>query len=201
MKILFTALFILWMAIVFILSNQNAEESSNLSGNFIEKILQVKDEIYSKSNSNNSLENNNLILEVDNIDFITEEDKEIKNSEEKSEKIVSKRIQKWQKLTRKIAHYTIYAVGGIIIYCMIVAYAENRKITIKKILLTTIIGIFYAVLDEIHQFFSDGRSPQIFDVIVDTFGIITGIIIAIIAFLILNRIINYIYERRNEVND
>lgn len=201
LKVLFTILFILWIIAVFILSNQNAKESSNLSGNFIERILQVKDEIISKKEFKNNTIDKSLIIEVDNIDLDNKE--EIVSSEEKikEDKINEKRIQKWQSLTRKIAHYVIYTVGGIIIYYMIIAYAENNKTTIKKIILTLVLGIINAIFDEIHQFFSDGRTMQISDVIIDTLGIGTGIVIAIIIIFILNRIINYIYERRKIVND
>lgn len=201
LKVLFTILFILWIIAVFILSNQNAKESSNLSGNFIEKILQVKDEIISKKELSNNTIDKASVIEVDNIDLDNKE--KFVNPKEKIEedKINEKRIQKWQSLTRKIAHYVIYAVGGIIIYYMIIAYSENSKITIKKIIFTLMLGVTNAIFDEIHQFFSDGRTMQISDVIIDTLGIGTGISIAIIIIFILNKIINYIYERRKIVND
>lgn len=201
MKSLFTLLFVLWMIVVFVLSSQNAEESSNLSGNFIEKILEIKDDFFSKSDNEEKSKNNKLVIEVDNIDYIDENKEEIVTNENKTEKILPKRIEKWQKITRKMAHYTIYAVGGIIIYCMVITYAESRKIKLKNIVIAISIGILNAILDEIHQFFSDGRTPQLFDVIVDTLGIVTGIVVGIIIILVLNGIINYIYERRNEVND
>ena len=49
----------------------------------------------------------------------------------------------------------------------------------KQIALTLIIGAIYAISDEIHQFFSDGRSPLIKDVIIDSFGVLFGITIVL----------------------
>lgn len=190
MRIIFTLLFILWMIAIFILSSQNAEQSNDLSGNFIEKILQIKDEMFSENDNKKS----ESLVEVDNIS------KDISEKETK-EKPSSNRIQKWQNFTRKMAHYAIYTVEGLIIYCMVVVYSKKQNATIRKILIAISIGVFSAILDEMHQFFSDGRTPQITDVIIDSLGIITGIIIAIILGVIINKIVNCIYERRKKVND
>ena len=52
---------------------------------------------------------------------------------------------------------------------------ENRK----RMIITLIAGFLYAVSDEIHQTFIEGRSGQVSDVILDTTGVLLGIIIVI----------------------
>lgn len=75
---------------------------------------------------------------------------------------------------RKLAHYSIYTIGGILIYNFINTYNISRK---KVILISILIGVIYAIADESHQYFTAGRSAKILDVLIDSFGIITGIII------------------------
>ena len=73
---------------------------------------------------------------------------------------------------RKLAHFSIYALGGILIYNYINTYNLEKK---KVILISILIGIIYAITDEAHQFFTSGRSAQIFDVLIDSSGVVTGV--------------------------
>ena len=45
--------------------------------------------------------------------------------------------------------------------------------------ISLIIGIIYASSDEIHQAFVPGRGPMLTDVLIDTSGVVTGIILVI----------------------
>ena len=86
---------------------------------------------------------------------------------------------------RKLAHFTIYAIGGF----LIMNYTYMTEKTMKqKILYSIAVGGSYAITDEIHQFFVPGRSAQIFDVCIDTLGVITGSF----AYLLIRRIIRFI---------
>ena len=49
------------------------------------------------------------------------------------------------------------------------------------------VGVLYAISDEIHQLFVPGRTGCILDVGIDTLGIITGIIIFMIFIKILKK--------------
>jgi VanZ family protein len=75
---------------------------------------------------------------------------------------------------RKFAHYSIYALGGILIYIYINTYNASNK---KVILISILIGVIYAISDESHQHFTSGRCASVLDVVIDSFGIITGIIL------------------------
>ena len=91
-------------------------------------------------------------------------------------------IENSQFIIRKLAHFTIYAIAGINIYGFVNTYDTKKK---NKILVTLLVGIVYAISDEIHQMFSGDRTPAIRDVFIDSCGVLFGICI----FLVINKII------------
>lgn len=93
-----------------------------------------------------------------------------------------------QFVIRKMAHFSIYTIGGF----LIMNYAYTTKNTTKqKILYSIAFGGGYAVTDELHQFFVPGRSAQILDVGIDTAGVIIGIII----YLALIKILKLLFKK------
>lgn len=124
-----------------------------------------------------------LTTKIVNILHITE------GCTEEDEKIV---ISNVEHIIRKMAHYSIYALGGFLIYLEMTLYKISFKF---KVLFTQLLGSIYAVTDEVHQFFIPGRSARIRDVIIDSFGIFTGIIVAIIVFIIIEKIIMLINKK------
>jgi VanZ family protein len=85
-------------------------------------------------------------------------------------------ISSMQHITSKTTHFLIYLLLGVL--CMIALLQCRLKIIIRSI-----IGFFicagYAMSDEIHQLFVTGRSGQFTDILIDSCGIIIGIIIVI----------------------
>ncbi len=73
---------------------------------------------------------------------------------------------------RKLAHFTIFLLLGISIFLFINTFNIN-----KKILISILICVVCASLDEFHQVFSLGRSPLLLDILIDSIGSITGILI------------------------
>lgn len=96
-------------------------------------------------------------------------------------------IEGIQLFIRKIAHFTIYAIGGFLI--MNYAYTTDKTYR-QKILYSIGFGGSYAITDELHQFFVSGRSGNIFDVGIDVLGVITGIFI----YLALRKSIEFFYK-------
>ena len=78
----------------------------------------------------------------------------------------NKLVKKHRFLVRKIAHFTLYFVLGIIIYLTFDSYGIDKK----NILYCLIFIISYAILDEIHQLFSNNRSFKMLDIFIDTIG-------------------------------
>ncbi|KIR01335.1 integral membrane protein [Lachnospiraceae bacterium TWA4] len=79
-------------------------------------------------------------------------------------------------LVRKAAHMSIYFVlGATLLYGF---YPLNNLK--NSVLFSIFTGIFYSITDEFHQGFSPGRSPQVTDVCIDSFGVILGVILFLI---------------------
>ncbi|WP_282003451.1 VanZ family protein [Veillonella denticariosi] len=76
------------------------------------------------------------------------------------------------RVVRKLAHVTEFAFLGGVLYIIL-----KRYITYGTVLKTVGIGIAVAALDEFLQRFSPGRSSQLSDVLIDTLGVIIGIIV------------------------
>ena len=108
-------------------------------------------------------------------------------TEEENEPI----IQRVDKVIRKLAHYSIYTIGGILIINYVYTINKNNK---EKVLYSIAFGAGYAITDEIHQFFVSERSARIFDVGIDTLGVITGIAIYLVIRKIIDTAKNKIQE-------
>lgn len=87
-------------------------------------------------------------------------------------------------IIRKLAHYSIYALGGILILLHVNLYRINKK---QKVIISWLIGTAYAITDEVHQYFIPGRSCEIRDVCIDSLGVITGIIILMLILRMIKR--------------
>ena len=81
-----------------------------------------------------------------------------------------KNIEILTTIVRKMAHFTEYFILGILVI-------NSLDISNKRYLYSFIIGFIYAISDEIHQLFITGRSGKIFDVLIDSLGIIMSIFI------------------------
>lgn len=69
-----------------------------------------------------------------------------KLTEEQKEKIV----EFLQPIARKLAHFTIYAVGGVL---MILCFNEYNLSDRRRLMFSGALGCIYAITDEIHQLF------------------------------------------------
>lgn len=134
---------IAWMAIIFYLSHQPAETSSELSGTLLQLLLTVT----------------SIMPFSFDFDFV-------------------------HFLIRKSAHFIAYFILGFLVF-------HTTRLFIKRNLLTVIIAfiisILYAISDEYHQTFIPGRSGEVRDVLLDSFGSFTGIIVYITIFYLMKR--------------
>lgn len=97
---------------------------------------------------------------------------------EKSEK--EKVLNKVEHYVRKLAHFSLYFVVGIISMCLMFTY---KKSNIEKIGFTMLIGVLYAMSDEFHQMFIPERTASIVDVGIDSCGVFVG---AVVTYGIIN---------------
>lgn len=82
-------------------------------------------------------------------------------------------VENVQHVIRKLAHFTIYAILGLLLMSLAETFDFTNK---KRIILSLLVGILYASLDEFHQSFIPGRTAAVTDVLIDTAGVITGIL-------------------------
>lgn len=185
LKKLSTAFVLLWMVIVFIFSSQDGIETLNTSGAFIHSI----DYKVSKN------ENSPVVSYSNNH---ADENGTLKRKEYKY-----KYSSQLQKIVRKNAHYFLYMLGGILLSVFFYANCKKNKIkentqekriVIRKyhlfskcIFYSVIVGIIYACSDEFHQKFVPGRTSSIKDVLIDSFGILSGAIMFSLLKFILNK--------------
>lgn len=100
---------------------------------------------------------------------------------EKTEKV----LKRAEGVIRKIAHFSIYTLVGFLLMSFVSTYhlKENKRIGISLL-----IGILYATTDEIHQKFVPDRSCQITDVMIDSMGVLLGILLLLMLFEIHKKI-------------
>jgi VanZ family protein len=80
----------------------------------------------------------------------------------------------WDTLLRKLAHITIFGVLWLTL---------ARAARWRRPILATVVAILYAISDEVHQSFVEGRHGSPVDVAIDAFGI--GL--AVLAWIVVTR--------------
>ena len=115
------------------------------------------------------------------IEFIKVKDKLMRSNTNQQE---LRRIIKENRIyVRKTAHMCEYFILAILVFNFI------KYLVIKKIyFISFIVCLILSVFDEIHQLFVPGRTGRLFDVGVDSIGIILGILLCYL--------INYINEKK-----
>ncbi len=79
---------------------------------------------------------------------------------------------KYSKFVRKMAHFSVYLILGVLVISFI------REFNIKRrYLLAVILCIFYALTDELHQYFVPGRSCELLDVLLDSTSSLLGVLV------------------------
>ena len=94
-------------------------------------------------------------------------------------------LEKIEHVIRKLAHFSLYTLVGILAMSLMSTYKIKQT---KRIGISLSIGVLYAISDEIHQSFVPGRGPMVSDVFIDTFGVIFGISIVIGAIKIYKKV-------------
>ena len=115
-------------------------------------------------------------------DFILEKSSKYNSLEENIKEQVNERTES---VIRKLAHFSIYTLVGILLMALLNTY-ENIKIKYRTYI-SIILGILYAISDEIHQSFIPGRGPKITDVFIDSLGVFLGTTVILLIIEIINR--------------
>lgn len=74
-------------------------------------------------------------------------------------------------IIRKTAHFTMYYILGSSVYLLIFSMKKHFK---KCFAFSLSIPLLYAISDELHQLFTNGRTAKVTDVIIDETGAFFG---------------------------
>lgn len=88
---------------------------------------------------------------------------------EKQQEIISK----YSYPIRKMAHFTLYFILGFLVFIYLNGCTQNKFIIIYSLLICFI----YACTDEFHQYFVNGRYCSFIDVLIDSAGALTSILL------------------------
>lgn len=83
---------------------------------------------------------------------------------------------------RKIAHFVIYLILGVSLTNAFRSLKPKKFPYLRPLILSAIIALVYASLDEYHQSFIPGRDGNPGDILIDTLGAIAGICIFVAIF-------------------
>ncbi len=89
-------------------------------------------------------------------------------------------------IIRKGAHFTEFAILGFLLF---IAIFPSSRTVIKAGIMSQLIGMGYAVLDEVHQLFVPGRSCQVTDMLIDSCGVLFAVLLSY-AFVMLKRVLH-----------
>lgn len=103
-----------------------------------------------------------------------------------------------EKIIRKLAHFSIYTVVGLLMMSLMNTYKLKQS---KRIWISLIVGVLYASSDEIHQYFVPGRSARVFDVMIDSAGVCLGICIVIFVLWIARKVMERKRGENREVRE
>lgn len=87
----------------------------------------------------------------------------------------------WKKasfIVRKLAHFSIYMALGFCISCAV----GKRRLLSAASFGVVAFGFLYALSDELHQMASEGRSCELRDMMIDTGGVLVGMLISMAVF-------------------
>lgn len=88
-----------------------------------------------------------------------------------------------QDFIRTCAHFLEYTGLGVLIFnALYQTFGYSRPV------ISFVISALYAVSDEIHQLFVEGRAFQLSDIVIDSLGAASGIIVLIILIKLVSKI-------------
>lgn len=89
---------------------------------------------------------------------------------------------------RKLAHFSLFAVLGLFSFLSFVTYKGINFVL--RCIFAFLLSVLYAVSDEYHQTFVEGRVGAVQDVLIDSAGVFTAILFTVI-ILLLSRKLRY----------
>ena len=108
----------------------------------------------------------------------------VKDYDEMSPEKQQSVLDKAEHIIRKLAHFSIYTLLGFLASFTV----GRRRLFSRKSLGVIVFCFLYACSDEIHQLFVPGRSGMFTDVLIDTGGAVTGMLVSMLLMFIIGKI-------------
>ena len=154
-------LVIIWMGVIFYLSNMNTTESNTKSKNTITEVIEKTVSTTNKAGITN------------------------KHPSEKKKQLVTELLNK---PLRKGAHASVYFILSILLlHAILVTNKNKHKNLLVSFLITLLICFLYACSDEYHQTYIKGRTGQFSDVLIDTSGSFVGASISSLSYILVRK--------------
>lgn len=83
-------------------------------------------------------------------------------------------VESFSSPIRKAAHFGEFFIFGTFVFAFFVTFSSLSQKT--HLLFSAMLGLFYAISDEVHQLFVPGRACRITDVYIDFCGVLAGVI-------------------------
>ena len=96
-------------------------------------------------------------------------------------------IESWQHVIRKSAHFTEFFILGALSFTALLTLPLTRK---SRFVIAPVFCLLCAFFDELSQTFSEGRSMQITDMLIDFSGAVLGIIMIWLLTLLVQNVRN-----------
>lgn len=101
------------------------------------------------------------------------------------------RVSKLDPKIRTVAHMLEYVPLGILLLLLMTSVFDitpKNKKNISLAILSFLLALIFALTDEIHQIFVDGRSFELKDICMDMLGMFFGFVLSAIPFVIYKKI-------------
>ena len=90
-------------------------------------------------------------------------------------------------IVRKLAHFSEFALLGFEVYLFCKTFDNRKGSSLPYFVIPIVSSFACAVIDELLQLTSEGRSCEFADMMIDLAGILTGVIISAVLFSFVNR--------------
>ena len=108
----------------------------------------------------------------------------VKDYEEMSPEKQQSVLDKAEHIVRKLAHFSIYTLLGFLASFTV----GRRRLFSRKSLGVIVFCFLYACSDETHQLFVPGRAGMFTDVLIDTGGAVTGMLVSMLLMFFIGKI-------------
>ena len=147
-SIILLILVIVWMGVIFYMSNMDGNTSGKESSDIVTFIIDKYDKLTHATNETINYHKTEEFMNKANFIF------------------------------RKICHFSEYLILSVLV-CSFLISIKRRNILLCCTY-SLLFSFLYAIMDEYHQTFINGRSGQAVDVLIDSLGVAVGCIITLL---------------------